>query len=435
MRVAVQSVDLALWKTRNFVFFVGIIAMNYTIMRPSPVDMIFVCALALCLVVNQTVRVNFVVLTVFLLAWGLSYFFASVPHLYELWRGDSVVFELVAKTFVLMIAFTACYISTTWDKAHYETFMKVYVATCTIASVLGTIGFALQLDMLTWDSRARGLLDDPNMYGSMVVPSLLCALYLLHFGVVRRWIMLLVLPILGIGVLLSFSRIAIVASLVTCTGFIFFLNRTNLKRLVPAIVALIGLGAVLFAILSMTSEEFTQKFLQRLTFAESYDLGEQGRYGRYLLVIPMILENPMGVGVLQLEKIFPEPIHNIWLSSFVNYGWGGGFTWLLLVGCSIWRSIDNYRRTRSPVAILLLFTYIAVIMCASLHEGEHWRHMWLMLGVLWGFSPANFGEALRRMTAAIRPAKAATLPVPATAIPRAMVVRVRRSSIARVGRA
>jgi hypothetical protein len=289
--------------------------------------------------------------------------------------------------------------------------------------------------MLTWDSRARGLLDDPNMYGSMVVPSLLCALYLLHFGVVRRWIMLLVLPILGIGVLLSFSRIAIVASLVTCTGFIFFLNRTNLKRLVPAIVALIGLGAVLFAILSMTSEEFTQKFLQRLTFAESYDLGEQGRYGRYLLVIPMILENPMGVGVLQLEKNLPEPIHNIWHSSFDNYGWGGGFTWLLLVGCSIWRSIDNYRRTRSPVAILLLFTYIAVIMCASLHEGEHWRHMWLMLGVLWGFSPANFGEALRRMTAAIRPAKAATLPVPATAIPRAMVVRVRRSSIARVGRA
>ena len=50
MYVAVTSVDLALWKTRNFVFFMGIIAMNYTIMRPSPVDLIFVCSLLLCLV-------------------------------------------------------------------------------------------------------------------------------------------------------------------------------------------------------------------------------------------------------------------------------------------------------------------------------------------------------------------------------------------------
>ena len=431
MYVAVTSVDLALWKTRNFVFFMGIIAMNYTIMRPSPVDLIFVCSLLLCLVVNQKVRTNFVILTLFLLGWGLSFFLASVPHLYEVFRADvptkgSVPFELLAKTFVLLIAFTACYISTSWNRATYETFMKVYVAACVIASLLGTFGFAKGIDLLTWDQRARGLLDDPNMYGSMLAPSILCSIYLLNYRVVRRWIMLTVLPILVVGLMLSFSRAAIVATLITTCAYIFFLNRLDLKRLVPALVALATLALVLFVIASLSSQEFTQKFLQRLTFAESYDLGREGRYGRYLLVLPMILDNPMGLGVLQLEKIFPEPIHNIFLSSFVNYGWSGGFTWLLLVGSSIVLAVENYRRTRSPVAVLLMFTFLAVVMCASLHEGEHWRHLWLFIGLLWGFTQANFRETARvtpQPPAVAATRRLLTVPARVAAIPRAGSVR------------
>jgi hypothetical protein len=376
----------------------GVIAMNYTIMRPSPVDLLFTFSLVFCLVVNQKVRTGPIVLLLFLLAWGLSFFVASVPHLYEVVEASiptkgSVQAQLLIKTFVLTIAFTAAYISSSWSRASYETFMKVYVTACTIASVLGTIGFATGLEALTWDQRARGLLDDPNMYGSMLAPSILCAVYLLHYRVVRPWIMLIVLPVLVVGLMLSFSRAAIVATLIVLAGYVFFLNRLHLRRLLPALVAIVLLALVLFAIASLSSQEFTQKFLQRLTFAESYDLGREGRYGRYLLVLPMILDNPMGLGVLQLEKIFPEPIHNIFLSSFVNYGWAGGITWLVLVITSIVVAVENYLRTRSPVAVLLLFTFLSVVMCASLHEGEHWRHLWLFIGLLWGFTPANFRSA------------------------------------------
>jgi O-antigen ligase len=126
----------------------------------------------------------------------------------------------------------------------------------------------------------------------------------------------------------------------------------------------------------------------------------------------MILDNPMGLGVLQLEKIFPEPIHDIFLSSFVNYGWSGGITWLLMFGSSLVLAVENYRRTRSPIAVLLLFTFLTVVMCASLHEGEHWRHLWLFIGLLWGFTQANFLAT----APAVRPAVSH---VPAAAIPRA----------------
>jgi hypothetical protein len=159
---------------------------------------------------------------------------------------------------------------------------------------------------------------------------------------------------------------------------------------------------VLFAVVLVAPSEFSAKFLDRLTFAKSYDLGEEGRYHRYVLVLPMILQNPMGLGVLQLEKIFPEPIHNIWLSSFVNYGWLAGFTWITLVISSIYVAVQNYRRTRSEVMIALLFSLIGVVMCTSLHEGEHWRHLWLAFGLVWGFSTLNFPAAVTPPARAVR---------------------------------
>ena len=56
----------------------------------------------------------------------------------------------------------------------------------------------------------------------------------------------------------------------------------------------------------------------------------KARYSRYLLSIPMILENPFGLGMLEIDKYFPEPVHNIFISSFVNYGWLAGVAWILL---------------------------------------------------------------------------------------------------------
>ncbi|KKC31165.1 hypothetical protein WH91_20985 [Devosia psychrophila] len=87
-------------------------------------------------------------------------------------------------------------------------------------------------------------------------------------------------------------------------------------------------GMVLFTFASLTSAEFTAKLLDRLTFAKSYDLGEEGRYRRYLLVLPMILQNPIGLGVLQFEKIFPSSrpanvLHHLLGRLFGVRGFGG----------------------------------------------------------------------------------------------------------------
>lgn len=108
------------------------------------------------------------------------------------------------------------------------------------------------------------------------------------------------------------------------------------------------------------------------------------------------MQDPIGVGELQLEKIFPEPIHNIWLSSFVNYGWGGGIAWLCLAFGSAVVSIRNYRRTRSEIPVVLLASLVGIVMCAMLHEGEHWRHMWLFFGLVWGLNVFCLGPLRSR---------------------------------------
>src|SRR5262249_12474659 len=136
---------------------------------------------------------------------------------------------------------------------------------------------------------------------------------------------------IAFGVLISFSRAATVGMMLTSLGYCAFLGRTNVKRLLPRMaIAIIG-GGIILGVAYFVALDLAPDTLQRLSLANSYYEGHFGRYDRYLLSIPMILDNWRGLGVLEAEKIFPEPIHNILLSSFLNYGWSGGLAFITLI--------------------------------------------------------------------------------------------------------
>jgi hypothetical protein len=242
------------------------------------------------------------------------------------------------------------------------------------------------------------------MYGSFLLPAAIFCVYFLSRPQGRKLLFVGAIAIILLGVMLSFSRIAQVATFGCIFAYVVFNNRRRPQRLMLIVGTLAVSGLVLFALVSLVSPEFTTKFLGRFTLAEPYDLGSEGRYARYLLVLPMILQNPLGLGVLQLTKIFPEPIHDIWLSSFVNYGWVAGFTWIVLAVASVALSILNYRQTRDVITVALLISLVGIILCASLHEGEHWRHMWLFFGLVWGFCTVNFRSGTSAATAGEHPA-------------------------------
>jgi hypothetical protein len=151
--------------------------------------------------------------------------------------------------------------------------------------------------------------------------------------------------------------------------------------------------------LYLTNDTFAEMLTGRFKIAEEYDLGYFGRYNRYLLSVPLILDHPLGLGLFEIDKIFPEPIHNIWISSFLNYGWLAGFAWTLLMALSVQQAWYNWKRSGDELFLLVLFCWLSVISCAMLHQAERWRFLWLFTGMLWGLNYRNFIPASREAPA------------------------------------
>ena len=386
MTAAAPAIQVKAAAIRNFVFFAAVLAMIYTLSRPSPVDVLFLAAAALSLFVPNRLRSPFFVMVVLLVAWVASFYIASLPY----FDDSEVKAEALKKTFVVTLAMISCYVASSWREDNYVRLFKTYILSCFVASGLGIVGFFAKIDFLLWDDRARGLIDDPNMYGSFLVPGALFCLFVLHHGRGRKWVYAPALVVVLVGIMLSFSRAAQVSLILSAGAYLVFLNRYHFGRLLAQVAIGIFCLSLLLVSALIVVPAFAKKFTERATFAASYDQGHGGRYGRYAQSVPMILENARGIGILQQEKIFEEPIHNIFLSSFLNYGWAGGFAWLSLFALSLFVGVYNYRRARSPVAAVLLASFLAPVMCAALHEGEHWRHLWLMIGLLWGFNGPDY---------------------------------------------
>ncbi len=179
MRIAASSEHTTAYHIRNVVFFMAVIAMNYTLARPSPVDFLFVTAAALSVFVNQTIRVSYLCLVLLLVTWMTSYTVASIPFLDEEVVGD----EMFKKTFVVSLGLIAGYVSMSWGLRQYHQFLYVYITSATIAATIGILGFILNIPLVLWDGRAAAFIDDPNMYGSFLLPAVIGCVYLLGNGI------------------------------------------------------------------------------------------------------------------------------------------------------------------------------------------------------------------------------------------------------------
>lgn len=406
-----HSIGITIGQLRDFLFLSAVLAMNYTLMRPSPVDFVFLAAFCTAFLCNPRIRSNFLIFSVLTLTWLSSSVIASAHFL-----GDGEVqFELLTKTFVVVLGILTCFVASGWNDETLHRFLRVYVFSCFIGACIGIIGFIGGIEILLWDNRAKSFIDDPNMYAAFLAPGFLICIYMLRYRAQNKTIWRIAMCVLALGLLFSFSRAALGGLLVCSTVYAVFLNRGQPIRILLFLFCGSLFVGALMSVAYFAADDFSQKLVERLTFGMDYDVGRGGRYDNYFRAIPIIVENPIGLGVIQLDRIFLDPIHSIFVSSFVNYGWLGGFTWLIYFFGSIVLSLSNYRETRSPVPLLLMFCFVCVVMGAALHEGEHWRPLWLFGGLIWAFDPGRFsstcaGHALGK---AMRPARAS----PAMAIP------------------
>jgi hypothetical protein len=274
-----------------------------------------------------------------------------------------------------------------------ETMKRGLIASAWLAATAGLFGYfdiAGLGSVFTVNDRASGTFKDPNVFGPYLVLPLIFiiqAILLRRIGLVAG-LLLMSVPLLGL--FLSFSRGAW-GNFVGSTLLLFaltFISAPNAaqRARVAGFSLLIVAAAVAGLLVAISFEAIREVFNERASLNQSYDLGVQGRFGNQLRSIAMLLELPNGMGPLRFRFYFPEDPHNTFINAFASYGWLGGFAYAaLFVTTMIAGWTIALRRWQLQNASIAIWSVLFITLLQGLQiDIDHWRHVYLMLGLVWG---------------------------------------------------
>ncbi|WP_174873176.1 O-antigen ligase family protein [Enterovirga aerilata] len=379
-----------------FIFFTC-----FTFLRPSPYDFAAIPAMLVWFVLGVRLHRSSLPFVALLLFYKVSLVAALVPYFAEpdptLWTIQSLYLMVTAIFFVMFFAHQT--------ERRVELTLKAYLASCIFAAGAGILSYFKDTGLLfVMDGRAAGVFQDPNVLGSFLVLGVLYLLRGLMTGDGRHPILATAgLLLLLAGVFLSFSRGAWAALVLGTAVMTFMTFRTNPLRVRRRIVALglVGVGLATLLLLGLLSVgDVGERFADRARLTQSYDQGVTGRFGNQIRSIPMLIERPEGFGPLRFRLVFGLEPHNSYIGGFANGGWTGGLAFIglvlvtIFVGFRLCLTASPYQRQAQIVfpAVLMFFLQALQI------DIDHWRHVYIMLGMVWGL------EAGRRRWLASRSA-------------------------------
>lgn len=302
----------------------------------------------------------------------------------------------LAVSSVLIAAFVAAR-----PEANTRLILSAMTLAALIAGLAGFIGyFSLApgaFDMFTEYGRLRGTFKDPNVLGAFLVPAILYAFNtVLHRGVLRASLWTLAMPLLCGAALLTFSRGAWINLAVSLALYAFFVfgtaatNRQRLKLIVAGMLALVlALGVLALA---KSIPQVAELLGERASFDQSYDQGPEGRFGGQQKAVGVILTHPLGIGAAVFhDQYHHEDVHEVYLSMFLNAGWIGGLSYIALVLITIWLGFRQVLRDRggSGLSAVLAAAFVGVVLEGFVIDSDHWRHFFVIMGMIWGLALAN----------------------------------------------
>lgn len=367
----------------------------FTFLRPSPYDFVAVATILLWL--GLGLRIHRAVLTILglLVAYLLSLVFALLPYLDEAlpveWTFQSAYLIVTAVFFIMFFS------DDTLARVRFG--LNAYVASSLFAAGCGILSYfdALNDVFFKMDGRASGVFEDPNLLGSFLILSALYNAHNLLTGRTRRVLAsLAVTLVLCACIFLSFSRGSWAATIVGFGLMIFMTWQTARSREVRRRIARLStfaLVAVALLIGSLfTLDGVSERFTDRAQVTKDYDEGETGRFGNQIRGMQMLLDRPAGFGPLRWRQTFNLDPHNSYIGSFANGGWTGGFAFLGLVlvttfvGFRLCFSPSPYQRYAQIVWPALFMFFLQAMQI----DIEKWRHVYMMLGMIWGLEAARW---------------------------------------------
>ncbi|KQZ13324.1 hypothetical protein ASD44_04010 [Mesorhizobium sp. Root554] len=369
--------------------FLGVFLSGFVINEPAPYDLYMTGLLVVWALFGLRISRAISPLVVLIILFNIGGF-VSMTQMADLM--DTPLYLAVS----LFLAFTAIFFAAVTE-ARPETYRLIYFAyvvaalLTSLAGIIGYFGLLPGTEMFTKYGRAAGVFQDPNVFGPFLVLPGIYLLYRLITGPVSR-MPLLAIPLLIImaGLFLSFSRGAwglFGASAILLTGILFLQSRSGVFKLrivVMTIVAIALLAVAMIVILQIPG--VADMLAERAKLAQNYDSARLGRFARYTIGFQMALEHPLGIGPLVFGQILGEDTHNIWLKSLMDYGWLGFVSYLTL---TLWTVAAGFRlllrdRPWQPYVLCAYVVYIGHIALGTFIDTDHWRHFYLLLGLIWG---------------------------------------------------
>lgn len=368
---------------------IGVFLAGYVINEPAPYELFMVAMIAIWglfgLRLSRTVAPLLVALAVFNVGGLISMTQMDVI-------GDTPLYIAVS----LFLAFTAVFYAAIIerDQTLLPIIFRAYTAAAVFTSVLGVLGYFHALpgtEIFTLYNRARGGFQDPNVFG----PFLLLPAAWLTYGILKDkaskapWLITALL-IITLGVLLSFSRAAwgmMAFVMLFVTGVLFIGNQSSTVRLRILLVS----GAAVFLlvvaiVIALQIPSVADMFSDRAKLVQDYDGARLGRFARHWIGYQMAIEKPFGIGPLVFGKMLGEDTHNIWLKALLDYSWLGFAAYLAVTWITLGIGFKLLFRHRPWQHFLIsaYAVYVAHVFVGNIIDTDHWRHFYLLLGIIWG---------------------------------------------------
>ena len=171
--------------------------------------------------------------------------------------------------------------------------------------------------------------------------------------------------------------------------------RLRARILLIAGIAIVGTALLVAALMSV--DTVRDLFLERAKAIQPYDIGPGGRFWEQKLALGVILDHPNGMGPFEFSRVFGMQQHDVYMQGFLVYGWLGGAAYLTLVAVTLGIGLAVVR-VPTPwqnYLIVAYATFVGEAVEGFIVDTDHWRHFFLLLGLIWGLAVATINLRLR----------------------------------------
>jgi len=370
-----------------------VFAGGFVIFEPSPYELMFLVVLPLAFFGGMNIHRRalglFKLMVIFLPFSIIGAFQVRIADF-----STSLTFSIVTVFLWFTGYFAANYIAENPHKRLGD-MIRAYTWVAVFISIVGTLAYLDIIpgsDVFLLYDRVKATFQDPNVFGPfLIVPAAFALQRALMDTGKRAFWGGVVYGILFVGVFVSFSRAAwgyiiLTSAIVFVACFLLEASARDRARMIAITMA--GIFALLIALVALLSiDSVAELFLQRFSLEQVYDSGTSGRFGRQIYAMELALSNPLGIGPLEFRNLrVTEDPHNTYVTVILSYGWIGGLAYISM----IWMTMKNGAGAllkASPNRLLmipLMANFIPLSIEAAIIDTDHWRHLFLLVGMIWG---------------------------------------------------